>query len=523
MAMIYPQTRGHTSSPHTSPLVITCTGANWHEIVLARPDQAATLQCVHAEVRAGVNINWTVKTLDANDWKLALSASERDEFSGVAFQPSMRMADPDFRRTGDFSLHLQPAKQDAGFYMCLIEQRGKTIKEKIILLAITTVTSTPASPIPRKSTLRLYAKVTPKLACDRVSWQSPGGAPLKTVLKPIAGFVTKLPQVTSDDAGSYECTVHTPGSENRTVFTFGVNITVDAASVASFTRVPHGPLIFTATQARTSFPLTCPGVQGDGVFLYWQGPKSNKSKLVYRHDRWRGSTWPGAENQKLQLAGSPYNADAGSFSFVRTPGLKDGGLYVCDVLLNDHVFSQRTLLSVLEVMSRRLRSKLLLECLFSGVSQVQEARWEYENKSRRLAVTRDEPGSVATALPLPVTSDTAGNYTCTLRLKNGQTISATHTVQHQESAVAPSLHSSFLHLLLTLLLLVPLVAATVVVLLWRQKRISSRGIEQSLSVHSGETENIYENPEDVRQAVPQGSVYMDLKPRHDDVYKELER
>ncbi|XP_077382766.1 g6f-like [Festucalex cinctus] len=500
----------------------TGTGAKWDEIVVARQDRATTLQCVHAEARAGVNINWMAKPLDTNEWKLALSASERDEFSGGAFRPSMRLADPDFRHTGNFSLFLQPGKGDAGFYMCLIEQRGKTIKEKIILLAITTVTSIPASPIPRNSTLRLIAKVTPGHACDRISWRSPDGASLKIVLKPVAGFVTKLPQVTLDDAGAYECTVHPPGSENRTVFTFGVNIAVDAVSVASFTRVPHGPPIFTATQARTSFPLACPGVQGDRVFLSWQGPKSNQSKLVYQHDRWRGHTWPGAENHKLQLAGSPYNANAGSFSFVLTPGLKDGGLYVCEVLLNDHVFSQRTLLSVLTVMGRRLGSKLQLDCLYSGVSQVQEAGWKYENKSRRLAVTRAS-GSVTTALPLPVTSDAAGNYTCTLRLKNGQTISATHTVKHQGSAAAPSLHSSPLRLLLALLLVVPLVAATVVVLLWRQKRISRRGIEQSLSVHSGETENIYENPEDVRQALPQASVYMDLKPRQDDVYKELER
>ncbi|MEQ2270423.1 hypothetical protein XENORESO_005691, partial [Xenotaenia resolanae] len=88
------------------------------------------------------------------------------------------------------------------------------------------------------------------------------------------------------------------------------------------------------------------------------------------------------------------------------------------------------------------------------------------------------------------------------------------------STTTSSLHPSFS----ALLLLVPVVAAAVGVLLWRQKHISDRGIEQSLSVQSGEAENIYENPEDIRQAPPQGSVYMDLKPRGDnDVYKELER
>ncbi|XP_049587578.1 g6f-like isoform X5 [Syngnathus scovelli] len=462
------------------------------------------------------------KPLGADDWKLLLSASERDKFSGGASKPSTRLADPDFALTGNFSLLLQPAMRDAGLYMCLVEQRGETIKEKIILLAIITVSSNPPSPVPRNSTLRLIAKVTPESACERISWHSPAGSSLKTALKPIAGFVTKVPWVTLDDAGPYRCTVHPVRSANDTAFTFPMSIAVDAVSVASYTRVQHGPPIFTATQARTSFPLTCPSVQGDCVSLYWQGPNSNKSKLLYQHNRWRGTTLNMEESRKLQLADSPYNADGGSFSFVRTPGLKDGGLYVCKVLVNDHIFSQRTLLSVLKVMGRRLGSKLQVECLFSEVSQVQEAKWEYQNKSQRLAMRKGR-GNISTVLPLPITSDTAGNYTCTLRLKNGQTISAVHSVQPQERAEAPSSHSSSVHLLLALLLLVPLVAATVAVLLWQQKRNCRQGIEQSLSGHSGETENIYENPEDVRQALPQGSVYMDLKSRQEDVYKKLER
>ncbi|KAJ4934332.1 hypothetical protein JOQ06_007130 [Pogonophryne albipinna] len=138
-----------------------------------------------------------------------------------------------------------------------------------------------------------------------------------------------------------------------------------------------------------------------------------------------------------------------------------------------------------------------------------------------------QPGSISTYLPLPITSDTAGNYTCTIQLEKGQTVSATQAVNLPNedtkdvsvSVPTPSLPPS----LSALLLLVPLVAAAVGVLLWRQKHISDRGIEQSLSVISRETENIYENPEDIRQAPPQGSVYMDLKPRgEDDVYKELE-
>lgn len=69
--------------------------------------------------------------------------------------------------------------------------------------------------------------------------------------------------------------------------------------------------------------------------------------LLYHFDRWRGSIST-EQSQKLQLAGSPYNREAGSFSFLLTPGLKDAGLYVCNVFLNDNVFTQKTLLSVLK-------------------------------------------------------------------------------------------------------------------------------------------------------------------------------
>lgn len=68
--------------------------------------------------------------------------------------------------------------------------------------------------------------------------------------------------------------------------------------------------------------------------------------LMYHYDRWRGSTWVDNKNKRFQLAGPPYNAESGSFSFLLTPLLKEAGLYSCDVFLNDNVFRQRTLLSV---------------------------------------------------------------------------------------------------------------------------------------------------------------------------------
>lgn len=67
---------------------------------------------------------------------------------------------------------------------------------------------------------------------------------------------------------------------------------------------------------------------------------------LYHFDRWRGMNWPTLGGKKLQLAGTPYNAEAGSFAFILKPGLRDGGVYTCNVFLNDNMYSQKTFLSV---------------------------------------------------------------------------------------------------------------------------------------------------------------------------------
>lgn len=78
--------------------------------------------------------------------------------------------------------------------------------------------------------------------------------------------------------------------------------------------------------------------------------------------------------------------------------------------------------------SRRSSSKLELWCLYSEWSQIRSVEWTYQNKSRKLHLLSNRPGSVVAVLPRPISSDTAGNYTCTLRLSNGQTVWAAQTV-----------------------------------------------------------------------------------------------
>lgn len=496
---------------------------DWDDVVVAKKGTSTTLPCIDATVKGAVSINWMVKSRAADEWMLVLLANEKGEFAGVATKASIRLTDPKFQDTGVFSLFFIPKIEDEGLYTCLIKQEERKLKERIILLAILTVIVAPAAPIPRHSTLRLIASVKSEFAKTEIIWSAPGGVSMKSEKQPKTTTVAKLPQVQPSDGGAYVCMVHVYNS-SKPLFAFNVDVSVDADKVASFTNITHAPMISTATKAQTSCIVTCPNVQGDYVLLFWQPPDTTNQKnmkQVYQYDRWRDSTTLTERSKRLQLAGPPYNAEAGSFSFLLTPLLEDSGLYICKVLLNHNAFNQSTLLTVMKVTTRDFPSKLELGCRYKEWSQVRSAKWKYQNKSRKLEMSTSL-GSITTTLPLPITSDTAGNYTCTLQLKNGQTVWATVILPREGNVTVttPTLPPS----LSALLLLVPLVAAAVGVLLWRQQHISDRGIEQSLSVPSCEAENIYEDPEDIRQALPQGSVYMDLKPRgEDDVYKELER
>ncbi|CAJ1062577.1 uncharacterized protein LOC109995383 isoform X1 [Xyrichtys novacula] len=501
---------------------------DWDDVVVVKENMPTILVCTHKTVTRTIAINWSVKPAGAKDWKLVLSANEQTQFSGGALKDSMRLTDPNFKDSGNVSLFILPKMEDSGYYRCLIKPHGWKRKERIILLAILAVTVEPAMPIPQQGTLRLKASVNPDFAITQITWVAPGGLPMKSESSN-KGTMTKVPMVQSSDKGGYVCMVHPLGNSSSPLLPFKVDVTV-ADEVVSFNSITYAPLISTAAQARKPFPLTCPVVRGDFVMLYWQAPdtKGNPMKLVYQYDRWRGFTVLTEKSDRLQLAGPPYNAEAGSFSFLLTPELHDGGLYSCDVYLDDTPTSQRTRLSVLAVKAKYYPKRLELGCQYSERSHVRSAKWKHQNESQRLHFSSKSPGRIHTFLPLPITSDTAGNYSCTLQLGNGQTVSARHEVKAPQVGVEDESGSvttpSLLPTLSALLLLVPLVAAAVGVLLWRQKHISDRSIEQSLSFYSGEVENIYENPEDIRQAPPQGSVYMDLKPREeDDVYKELER
>ncbi len=106
--------------------------------MVTRQGMPTILICTDTAVRGAIAINWKVKSLGADEWKLALSANERKEFSGVASKASMRLTDPNFQKTGVFSLFFLPEVEDSGYYSCLIKQQERNLKKKIILLAVLT-------------------------------------------------------------------------------------------------------------------------------------------------------------------------------------------------------------------------------------------------------------------------------------------------------------------------------------------------------------------------------------------------
>lgn len=101
-----------------------------------------------------------------------------------------------------------------------------------------------------------------------------------------------------------------------------------------------------AALSRSLVTLTCPSVLGDYVLLYWQYPDSKRMELIYQFDRWRQSN-SNQTKPHLHLIDPTSLAAAGKFSFLLSPALKDGGLYLCEVFLDDKAFSQANRLSVL--------------------------------------------------------------------------------------------------------------------------------------------------------------------------------
>ncbi|XP_029359920.1 g6f-like isoform X2 [Echeneis naucrates] len=397
----------HFFAGHSSQFGFT----EWDDVVVTKKDMPTTLVCTDTTMKGPVAIEWSTKSPDARDWKMVYTADENMMFSGGSSKTFMQLEDSNFYNTGIFSLSFHPKITDSGLYLCTVKQQEGKRMERIILLAILAVSVIPTPPIPQYSILQLIASVNPSIGVSKIIWVTPAGTHMKSekILK--TGTVAKLPMIQITDSGAYVCIVHPGGNSTRKFFAFNVNVSVSAGKVVSFNDTKHGPMISTAIQAQTPISLTCPNVQGDYVNLFWKKAENSKQamKLIYQYDRWRDKILVGGNTKSLQLAGPPYNAKAGSFSFLITPKVNEGGLYICDVFLNNGTFSQRTTLSVMKVKIRKSTTKLDLDCHYSETTQVLDAKWERHNMSGQLPMSAPYPGFISISVPLPVTSDTAGN------------------------------------------------------------------------------------------------------------------
>ncbi|XP_017561556.2 g6f-like isoform X1 [Pygocentrus nattereri] len=524
---------------------------NWTDVVIAQEGRPVTLPCSDGPATVAEQVTWMMMRPEEKHWTLLLSVNS-------SRRPVDRLLSSTHGRTfeifEDVSLQFIATATDGGRYSCLMQQRGRKLKEKIILLALLKLTLAPAPPIPLGSTVRLTAQVSPYYAVAGGMWLSPAGVPLLTVVPAQGTLLTKLPRVNRGDNGLYICSIHVQGQSSKPEYKHTLNVTVNAWEAAKFPNIKYDSTGSKASLSNLPVTLPCPPVSGDYVQLYWWKPNLYMSnpepELVFQFDRWRNHMKQNRSN--FQLLGPSSVEAKGNFSFLLRPKLGDAGRYQCEVFLDSAVFGQSTTLTVLHVSNKTSSSTLDLICKYAERSQVKRAKWTHVERPDVQLPMKAMLGMLTVSVSLPVTPETAGQYICTLLLENSQTLNYTYTVtlppperpccvsQRPTSTTTDSTGflltpaegssvpqpSALLPSLSLLLFLMPVIAVAVGVLLWRRGRCSLRrnvDVEHTLSHYSGEVENIYENPEDLRQS-PLHGVYMDLKPTGEtDVYRELDR
>uniref|UniRef100_A0A671SW90 Uncharacterized LOC107700151 n=1 Tax=Sinocyclocheilus anshuiensis TaxID=1608454 RepID=A0A671SW90_9TELE len=529
-----------------SPLM---AGDVWNDVVMVREDTSVSLSCFDSPPTSSVLVTWKMMSAREDRWSYLLSANCID---GQTDGRSSRVfGGRTFGISADASLIFRAAAAAQGRYSCVIEQDDKKLQERIVLLGLIKLSVTPTPPVTLDSTVRLAAQVSPSSVAAWGTWVSPSGEQLHTEISHGTGsLLSKLPRVTSKDNGVYTCRICVRGNSGTSVSEHRVNVTVSVKAVFSFTDVTHGVPRSLAALSRSLVTLACPPVLGDYVLLYWEYPDSKRMELIFQFDRWRRS-YTNQTKPHLHLIDPTSLPAAGNFSFLLSPALKDGGLYLCKVFLDDKAFNQANRLSVLHGYTKSSHTALDLSCMYSERSQVKAVKWSYVQDPRRFLQSAAVLGRITTSVVLPVTPETAGQYACTLYLKNGKSVQYMYTVTM--ASIGPTFSpgpalppagdvsfsafltlppagdvsaSSYVSTFSFLLLMIPLIAVAVGVLLWRQGYcVTRRSVEQSLSHHSGEVENIYENPDDLRQVIEMHNVsaLLILPMGEMDVYKELDR
>uniref|UniRef100_W5LF16 G6f-like n=1 Tax=Astyanax mexicanus TaxID=7994 RepID=W5LF16_ASTMX len=470
-------------------LVQTEVFKDWTDVVMVPEGTAVTLRCSDGPAVLSEQVTWMMMRPKENHWTSVFSVNTSRGVTDIE----------------DVTLQFTASANDGGRYLCLMMQGSETYREKITLLALVKLILAPAPPVPVNSTLRLEAQVSPVFAVAGGTWLSPADVPLLTVAPSPGTLLTKLPWVNHRDNGLYTCSIHISGQSSKSQYNFTMSVKVDASP----SNLRHSLHLSSksASLAQSTVTLSCPSIHGDYVRVYWWCADCSKvlPKKVFQSDRWRNHMIS-TPKPRLQLQDNGEN-----ISFLLRPELDDAGQYQCEVFLNDKVYGQSTTVTVLKGNAKSSSSSLDLTCTYAMRSQVAKVKWIHIQRPNFQLPVRAVIGRLTASVALPVTPKTAGQYACTLQLMSGQTVRYTYNVP-----LTPTEPSAVLSALSLLLFVVPVVAVAVGMLLWRRGCCSSRqNVERTLSHYSGEVENIYENPEDLRQ---------DLKPTGEaDVYKELDR
>lgn len=95
------------------------------------------------------------------------------------------------------------------------------------------------------------------------------------------------------------------------------------------------------------------------------------------------------------------------------------------------MFSQQVNINdfFLTVAAQTRLSVAYLTCRYSERMQVRAVTWTHQYANRSLRWYSKTPGAIVTEVPFPTRPETAGNYTCTLELNNGEKIGLVHVVR----------------------------------------------------------------------------------------------
>lgn len=82
-----------------------------------------------------------------------------------------------------------------------------------------------------------------------------------------------------------------------------------------------------------------------------------------------------------------------------------------------------------------------LNCAYAERSQVASVKWMHIQRPGFQLPLSGVLGRTIISVDLPITTDTAGQYACTLKLKNGQTVRYVYTAMMPSTGKRPHLNS----------------------------------------------------------------------------------